>query len=184
MQFPELLAACDRFGADTVKLAKANLRRSGATTSRKQLENSISYDVIEYAGGIETDINSLFYGAFVDQGVKGHGRGDWTPYKPKSQQAPNSPFSFKSWGPPPNVFREWITLKGLTPRNPLTGRFMSRKTSGFLMARSAGRFGLRATYFMTDAIDVTLPRFRQEIGIAVHKDTQAFINREIFKLRD
>jgi hypothetical protein len=120
----------------------------------------------------------------VDQGVRGHGRGDWTPWKQKSQQAPNSPFSFKSWGPPPDEFRNWIKLKGLQSRNPLTGQFMSRQTSGWLMARSAGRFGLRATNFMTDALEVTLPKFRQEIGIAIHKDVQTFMNREIFKLKN
>lgn len=184
MQFPELVAACDRFGSDTVRLAKSNLREAGATTSRKNLENSIDYDVIQYGAGIEVDINALFYGAFVDQGVKGHGRGDWTPWNPKSQQAPNSPFSFKSWGPPPNEFREWIRIKRIRPRNPLTGQFMNRKTSAFLMARSAGRFGLPATHFMTNAIAATLPNFREEIGVAIHKDTQTFINREIFKLRN
>jgi hypothetical protein len=184
MQFHELVKASDRFGQSTVQLAKYNLREAGATTRRKQLENSIDYDVIQHPGGIEVDINAAFYGAFVDQGVKGHGRGDWEPWNPKTQQAPNSLFRFRSWGPPPNVFRDWIRFKPIRSRNPQTGRFMNRKTSAFLMARSAGRFGLRPTYFMTNAIAATLPKFREEIGVAIHKDTQTFINREIFKLRN
>lgn len=184
MQFPELTKASVKFGKDTTKLAKNNLRRAGATTSRRNLENSITYEVIHHAGGIEVDINSLFYGAFVDQGVKGHGRGDWTPWNAKSQQAPQSPFSFKSWGPPPDSFRDWIKLKGIQSRNPNTGRFMKRKTSAFLMARSAGRFGMKPTYFMTDALAKTIPAFRMGIGLAIHKDVQVFMNREIFKLKN
>ena len=184
MQYPELIKASVAFGKNTTKLAKSNLRRAGANTSGKQLENSITYQVIKHEGGVEVDINSLFYGAFVDQGVKGHGRGDWTPWKPKRQQAPQSPFSFKSWGPPPTVFADWTRAKPVQPRNPNTGQFMKRKTSGFLMARSAGRFGLRPTYFMTDALGKTLPEFRREIGIAIHKDVQTFMNREIFKLKN
>ncbi len=184
MQFHELVNACDRFGNNTVNLAKRNLRNAKATTSAKRLENSLEYDVIQYSGGIEVDISALFYGAFVDQGVKGHGRGSWTPWNPKGQQAPDSPFSFKKWGPPPNEFRDWIRLKPIRPRSAKTGRFLSRKTGAFLMARSAGRFGLRPTYFMTDAIAETLPDFREEIGVAIHKDVQTFINREIFKLKN
>ena len=184
MQFPELINASVKFGKNTTKLAKSNLRRAGASTSGKRLENSITYLVIKYEGGVEVDINTLFYGAFVDQGVKGHGRGDWKPWQPKRQQAPNSPFSFKSWGPPPDAFSDWIKLKPVQTRNPKTGRFMKRKTSAFLMARSAGRFGMKPTLFMTDALAKTLPVFRQEIGIAIHKDTQTFMNREIFKLKN
>ncbi len=184
MQFHELVKASDKFGKNTTKLAKSNLRRAGATTSARNLENSITYEVIQWEGGIEVDINSLFYGAFVDQGVKGHGRGDWTPWEPKSQQAPQSPFSFKSWGPPPDEFRDWIKLKGIQTRNPKTGRFMKRKTSAFLMARSAGRFGMKPTLFMTDALAKTLPQFRIDIGLAIHKDVQTFMDREIFKLKN
>ncbi|KPL08406.1 hypothetical protein AMJ86_00840 [bacterium SM23_57] len=182
MKFPALTLACRKFGQSVQKDARNNLSKKQAIASNN-LSNSITFKVIEYSGGVEVDINAEFYGAFVDQGVKGHGRGNWKPYRPKRQQAPNSPFSFKSWGPPPDVFRNWIRLKGIQPRNPKTGKFMSEKSSAFLMARSAGRFGLKPTNFMTDSLKKNLPEFRQAIGIAIHRDVQTFMNREIFKLK-
>lgn len=181
-QFPSIEESLERFGEDTVKFAKQNLVRTGSTTSSNSLYKSIDYDVIVRAGGIEINLFSAFYGAFKDQGVRGSGKGTWEPYKKKSQQAPKSPYKYTTKMPPIDVFKEWISNKPVSLRK-IGGEEPSTATTAFLMARSAFRFGMKPSYFYTDAINKTLPILKKEIGIALTNDVQAFLEREVFKLK-
>lgn len=182
MQYPEISLALGEFGENVVNDAKKNLKKTGATTQNNSLYNSLNSKVIVRENSVELEINSNFYGAFRDQGVRGHGRKNlkgkkpWTPSTNKTQQAPKSKFFFKKDMPPIQVFSEWLKNKPLSVEgNP--------NSIGFLMARSAGRFGLPPNYFMTDAFAKNLPKLREQLGIAFTKDIETFLNREVFKLK-
>lgn len=177
--------ALDKFGNNVVRDAKKNLIRVKANASN-QLLNSIQHDVIQHENSLELTFSMEQYAKFVDEGVRGHGQGAWKPWKRKGMRGRGSPFSYKYQPhhsqPPSDEFMKWIKLKGIQPRNAETGQFMSLKTSAFLMARSAGRYGLRRTQFFTKAVQKNVDTLNRDLRLPFIKDTTKYVQKEIFKI--
>ena len=146
MKLDALERYLNSFGKQVVNRAKGNLQKAkGGDTA---LEKSITFTVIENKGVLSVKFKMAAYGKFVDKGVSGTEKGrSFKDYKGKTLK---SPFSYKkSKGhsqPPTKVLDKWIVKKGIAPRDA-KGRFMSRKSISFLIARSIGKKGIQGISF-------------------------------------
>tara|TARA_R110001599_G_scaffold317935_2_gene527349 strand:- start:163 stop:522 length:360 start_codon:yes stop_codon:yes gene_type:complete len=107
------------------------------------------------------------YGTFVDKGVSGTEQKQ--SYKDYTGTDKSSPYSYKSKQPPSRVLDKWIVKKGIAPRDE-KGRFMSRKSISFLIARSIKKNGIKSTSFFQKPLGLGLKQFGKDLLGAVKED--------------
>ena len=153
------------FGKQVVNRAKGNLQKSkGGGTN---LEKSLSFKVITDADGFTVQFFMDSYGTFVDKGVSGTDvRRSFKDYKGKTI---SSPYKYTTKQPPSRVLDKWIVKKGIAPRDE-KGRFMSRKSISFLIARSIKRKGIQGISFFQKPLMLGLKQFGKEMLGAVKDD--------------
>lgn len=133
----------DTFGKRIVQQSKSNLSKKGKKDT-SSLYNSIKYEVTVHKNSFSLSFQMEDYGQFIDKGVRG---------KTSSKRAPNSPFKFgtgtgKSGGLT-NGINGWVKRKRLQFKDKKTGRFLSYKSTSFLIIRSIWNKGLETTNFFT-----------------------------------
>ena len=153
------------FGKQVVNRAKGNLQKSkGGGTN---LEKSLSFKVITDTDGFTVQFFMDSYGTFVDKGVSGTDvRRSFKDYKGKTI---SSPYKYTTKQPPSRVLDKWIVKKGIAPRDE-KGRFMSRKSISFLIARSFKRKGIQGISFFQKPLMLGLKQFGKEMLGAVKDD--------------
>ena len=153
------------FGKQVVNRAKGNLQKAkGGGTN---LEKSLSFKVITSAEGFSVQFYMDSYGTFVDKGVSGTDvRRSFKDYKGRRI---TSPYKYTSKQPPSRVLDKWIVKKGIAPRDE-KGRFMSRKSISFLIARSIKTKGIQGISFFQKPLMLGLKQFGKEMLGAVKDD--------------
>lgn len=152
----EFEKALEKYGKYVVQQARSNLTKKRQNAS-KELYNSLSFKVQKNS----VLFDMLEYGAFQDEGVKGK--------KSTYPQSSASPFKYKNKMPPSSVFDKWGIRKGIAPRDK-QGRFISRKSLNYLLARSIYNKGIRATMFFTKPFEAGLDKFSDEIVLGFVED--------------
>ena len=153
------------FGKQVVNRAKGNLQKSkGGGTN---LEKSLSFKVITSPEGFSVQFYMDSYGTFVDKGVSGtEVKRSFKDYKGRTI---SSPYKYTTKQPPSRVLDKWIVKKGIAPRDE-KGRFMSRKSISFLIARSIKRKGIQGISFFQKPLMLGLKQFGKEMLGAVKND--------------
>ena len=153
------------FGKQVVNRAKGNLQKSkGGGTN---LEKSLSFKVVTSAEGFSVQFYMDSYGTFVDKGVSGtEVKRSFKDYKGRTI---SSPYKYTTKQPPSRVLDKWIVKKGIAPRDE-KGRFMSRKSISFLIARSIKRKGIQGISFFQKPLMLGLKQFGKEMLGAVKND--------------
>ena len=64
--------------------------------------------------------------------------------------------------PPPSKLDKWIVRKGMSPRDS-KGKFVSRKSLQFLIARSIYRNGIRPSMFFTKPFEAAYKKLPDEL---------------------
>lgn len=141
--------ALDRFVKHVTSRAKANLTNGDRNVSKK-LYNSIKGEVKVMPNSIGVYFQMEEYGEFQDQGVKG---------KRSSSRAPKSPFKFGSGrgkeGGLTEAIEKWVKARKFQFRErdsktkKSTGKFLSYKSTAWLITRSIYAKGLQPTLFFT-----------------------------------
>ena len=153
------------FGKQVVNRAKGNLQKSkGGGTN---LEKSLSFKVITSAEGFSVQFYMDSYGTFVDKGVSGTNKK--RSFKDYKGRTISSPYKYTTKQPPSRVLDKWIVKKGIAPRDE-KGRFMSRKSISFLIARSIKRKGIQGISFFQRPLQLGLKNFGKEMLGAVKDD--------------
>jgi len=153
------------FGKQVVNRAKGNLQKAkGGGTN---LEKSLSFKVITSAEGFSVQFYMDSYGTFVDKGVSGTKVN--RSFKDYKGRVISSPYKYTSKQPPSRVLDKWIVKKGIAPRDE-KGRFMSRKSISFLIARSIKRKGIQGISFFQKPLMLGLKQFGKEMLGAVKDD--------------
>jgi hypothetical protein len=88
------------------------------------------------------------YGKFVDKGVKGFGGTKKDGSKWELKKVTNNFYRYTNKIPPAKAFDKWIVRKGIAPRDK-SGKFLSRKSVSFAVAKSVYHTGLETTNFFT-----------------------------------
>ena len=127
------------FAERVIELAQKNLSSKGKSGN---LSKTLSYHLkLHKSGALDMDFLSAGYGAFVDKGVSG------------TERKYNTPYAYKTKQPPADKLIPWITRKGIQGRDKKTGRFITRKSLSFAIAKSIKRYGIKPTNFFTNAFE-------------------------------
>jgi hypothetical protein len=154
------------FGKYIVKQSRTNLTKGKKNVS-KELYNSISFKVITDADGFSVQFYMDSYGTFVDKGVSGtKTKRTFKDYKSKTI---SSPYKYTTKQPPSRVLDKWIVKKGIAPRDE-KGRFISRKSISFLIARSIKRNGIQGISFFQKPLGLGLKQFGKDLLENVKED--------------
>jgi len=157
------------FGKQVVNRAKGGLQRKKGGGSA--LENSIYFKVVPSQGGFSVEFYMADYGKYVDKGVSG--TEVLRTFKNYKSKVIPTPFKYqKSKGhsqPPSRALDKWIVKKGIAPRDE-KGRFLSRKSISFLIARSIGKKGIQGISFFQKPLMLGLREFGDELLGGVKED--------------
>ena len=158
----------ESFGKQVVNRSKGNLQKAG---KGGKLEGSIKFEVITTPDGFTVQFYMSSYGQFVDKGVSGTKvKRTFKDYKGKTVK---SPYSYKNRAghsqPPSKALDKWVVKKGIAPRDA-SGKFMSRKSITFLIARSIGRKGIQGISFFQKPLGLGLKQFGKDLLGSVKED--------------
>ncbi len=145
----EFRKALEKYANYVIRQSRSNLTKKKNNAS-KQLYNSLEYRI----KGDKVSFLSEDYGTFIDKGVKGA--------KSTYPESSASPFKYTNKQPPSKAFDKWSIRKGIAPRDK-QGRFVSRQSLNFLIARSIKNKGIRATLFFTKPFERGLDLYGDEI---------------------
>ncbi len=134
------------FGKYVVQQSRSRLSKSGSKKGKL-------YKSIDYALEIMPNsfllrfpfMKDIDYAKFIDQGVKGT--------KSNYLQNRNTPFKYKNKMPPVKVFDKWSIKQGIAPRSK-QGKFKSRQSLKFALAKSIYQKGIPAKFFFTKSFDM------------------------------
>lgn len=140
----------NKFVRHVVSQAKKNLT-TGNRNASKKLYNSIKGEAKSFPNSIGIYFEMEQYGLFQDQGVKGT----------KSGQS-FSNFKYTNKMPPPKAFDKWTIRKGLAPREK-GGKFKSRKSLNFAIARSVYEKGIKPTLFFTKPFEAAFKNLPEDL---------------------
>lgn len=138
-----------RFTDYVVSQAKSNLTRL-KKNSTKSLYDSLKGNVKVSNNSFEMSIEMEEYGHFQDKGVSG------------KEVKYNTPYSYSSKMPPPNKLDKWIIRKGIAPRDK-QGKFISRKSLQFLIARGIFNKGIKPSLFLTKPFEKAFKTLPDEL---------------------
>ena len=158
MQLKETREALNNFGKFVVQQARTRLTKGRKNVSKK-LYNSLGYKINATQDSISVIFEMEDYGKFQDQGVSG------------TKKKYNTPFSFKSKMPPSKAFSQFVVRKNIKGSRDEKGRFVSRKSLQYLIARSVYMRGIKPSMFFTkpfnQAFDKLPPELQEKFGIDI-----------------
>lgn len=153
LQNKELKKVMNQLGVALVKgLVKELIAADKRVTGN--LVRSIDYELIEAADGFILELLAADYLEQVDQGRK-----------PGKQ-------------PPTKALDKWIVRRGIAPRSK-NGKFISRKSLKFLIARSIGENGIKGIFVVEKTINEIYSKKRELIKKAAIKDLNELIDKII-----
>ena len=154
------------FGKYVVKQSRTNLTK-GKKNVNKSLYNSINFKVETTADGFNVEFYMNSYGTFVDKGVSGNKtKQSYRDYKGKNV---TSPYKYTNKQPPSGIIDKWVVKKGIAPRDE-KGRFITRKSISFLIARSIKVRGIKSTSFFQRPLELGLKTFSSDLLEAIRED--------------
>ena len=124
----------NRFAKYVIQQSRTNLTK-GKKNSSKKLYDSLDYDLNVSPNSFSMSFLMEDYGIFQDKGVSG------------IKKKYDTPFSYKDKMPPPSKMDKWIVRKGLKGIRGKDGKFISRKSLQFMIARSIYPFNLEVAFY-------------------------------------
>ncbi len=161
------------FGKSVVNKAKGILKRKKKVVSGKLL-NSISYKLKKDNDGLTVQFMMVDYGTFVDKGVSGtKQKRTYVDYKGKRKDTPYE-FGKTRDGGLTRGLDNWIVRRGIAPRDA-QGRFISRKSLKFLIARKIYTQGIQGISFFQKPLQIGMRDFYNQVGKAIKEDIENII---------
>ena len=155
----------NRFAKYVISQSRANLTR-GKKNSSKDLYNSLDSEVKVSKNSFELSFLMEDYGVFQDKGVSG------------VKKKYNTPYSYKSKMPPPSKMDKWIVKKGIAPRDK-SGKFISRKSLQFMIARSIFNNGIKPSLFFTKPFEKAFKGLNKDLIEAYKLDVEQLMKNTI-----
>jgi hypothetical protein len=152
----------NRFAKYVITQSKANLTR-GKKNSSKTLYNSLDYDINVSPNSFSLSFLMEDYGVFQDKGVSG------------IKKKYNTPYSYTNKMPPPSKMDKWIVRKGLKGVRGKDGKFISRKSLQFMIARSIYNNGIKPSLFFTKPFKKAFTNLDKDIIKAYQLDVEELL---------
>ena len=155
----------NRFAKYVISQSRANLTR-GKKNSSKQLYNSLDSNVKVSKNSFELSFLMEDYGVYQDKGVSG------------VKKKYNTKFAYTNKMPPPAKLDKWIVRKGIAPRDK-KGKFISRKSLQFMIARSIFNNGIKPSLFFTKPFEKAFKNIDKDLIKAYRLDIETLMNNSI-----
>ena len=152
------------FANEVINRSRSNLTQKKKNVS-KELYNSLDYELKVSENSFSLSFMMEDYGTFIDKGVKG---------RDSSLKAPNSPYQYKNKMPPLKSLDKWVVRRGLAVRDK-KGKFVSRESIKFAIAKSIQMKGIETTNFFTKPFDNAFKRLPEDLVAAYGLDVEQFI---------
>jgi hypothetical protein len=149
-----------RFKDYVIQQSKSNLSKDKKNNT-KGLYNSIKGEVVYEKGFSIVGFSMDNYGQFIDKGVKGADPSKVSKNaKITGQQAPNSPYSFKTKRPPSKYLEQWAKQKNFRLRDE-KGKFTqgNYKTIGIILAKNIWARGIKPSMFFTKPFEAGYKKY-------------------------
>lgn len=140
------------FANEVINRSRSNLTQKKKNVS-KELYNSLDYELKVSQNSFSLSFLMEDYGTFIDKGVKG---------RDSSAKAPNSPYQYKNKMPPLKALDKWVVRKGIAVRDK-KGRFVSRESLKFAIAKSIQSKGIETTNFFTKPFENAFKRLPEDL---------------------
>ena len=172
----EVQEELNKFAKYVIQQSRSNLTKGGKNVT-KDLYNSLGYKLNETSKGATLGFEMDGYGNFVDKGVRG---------KSSSSKAPNSPYRYgtgsgKKGGLTKGI-NEWVKRRGIQFRDKKSGRFLSYKSTSFLIARSIYQKGVKPSLFFTKPFVAAFKRLPDELleaySVGLEKQIGVILNKK------
>jgi len=160
----ELQIELEKFRDFVIEEAKKNLSRLGKDGGK--LYDSIEGRVQANENSFEMEFSMEDYGIFQDKGVSG------------KRKKYNTEFSYKDKMPPPRAFDKWIVRKGIAPRKQ--GKFASRKSLQFMIARGVYMNGIKPSLFFTKPFEKAFKELPDNLIEAFGLDAVKLFDESIY----
>lgn len=156
------------FAKYVIQQSRSNLTKGGKNVN-KALYNSLDKQIEVGANSFRLSFLMENYGEFQDKGVSG------------TQRKYNTPFSYKSKRPPLKPIQDWVTKRRFQFRNRETGKFMSFKSTAYLVAGGILKNGIKPSLFFTKPFEKAFERLPDELVEAYGLDVEQFLQYTINK---
>jgi hypothetical protein len=152
----------NRFAKYVIQQSRTNLTK-GKKNSSKALYNSLDYDINVSPNSFSLSFLMEDYGVFQDKGVSG------------VKKKYNTPYSYTNKMPPPSKMDKWIVRKGLKGVRGKDGKFISRKSLQFMIARSIYNNGIKPSLFFTKPFKKAFTNLDKDIIKAYQLDVEELL---------
>jgi len=152
----------NRFAKYVIQQSRTNLTK-GKKNSSKALYNSLDYDLNVSPNSFSMSFLMEDYGVFQDKGVSG------------IKKKYNTPYSYTNKMPPPSKMDKWIVRKGLKGVRGKDGKFISRKSLQFMIARSIYNNGIKPSLFFTKPFKKAFTNLDKDIIKAYQLDVEELL---------
>ena len=156
------------FAKYVIQQSRSNLTK-GNRNSSKSLYNSLDSQIEVSANSFRLAFLMEDYGAFQDKGVSG------------TKRKFDTPFSYKSKRPPIKPITEWVTRRRFQFKNKETGKFMSYKSTAYLIAGGILKNGIKPSLFFTRPFEAAFKNLPDELTQAYGLDVEQFLQYTINK---
>jgi hypothetical protein len=156
------------FAKYVIQQSRSNLTKQGKNVDKK-LYNSLDKEIEVGANSFRMAFLMEDYGAYQDKGVSG------------TQKKYDTPFSYKSKRPPLKPIQDWVTKRRFQFRNKENGKFMSYKSTAFLITKGIFKNGIKPSLFFTKPFEKAFERLPDELIEAYGLDVEQFLQYTINK---
>ena len=156
------------FAKYVIQQSRSNLSKGGKNVN-KALYNSLDSQIEVGANSFRMAFLMENYGEFQDKGVSG------------TQRKYDTPFSYKSKRPPLKPILDWVTKKRFQFKNKENGKFLSYKSTAYLITGGILKNGIKPSLFFTKPFENAFKRLPDELVEAYGLDVEQFLEYTINK---
>ena len=156
------------FAKYVIQQSRSNLTKGGKNVDKK-LYDSLDKEIEVGANSFRLSFLMENYGEFQDKGVSG------------TQRKYNTPFSYKSKRPPLKPIQDWVSKRKFQFKDRKTGKFMSFKSTAYLVAGGILKNGIKPSLFFTKPFEKAFERLPDELVEAYGLDVEQFLQYTINK---
>jgi len=156
------------FAKYVIQQSRSNLTKGNKNVNKK-LYNSLDSQIEASANSFRLTFLMESYGEFQDKGVSG------------TKKKYNTPFSYTNKRPPIKPIEDWVTKKRFQFRNRESGKFMSFKSTAYLIAGGILKNGIKPSLFFTKPFEKAFERLPDELVEAYGLDVEQFLQYTLNK---
>ena len=158
----------NEFAKYVIQQSRSNLTK-GNKNVNKTLYNSLDKQIEVSANSFRLTFLMENYGEFQDKGVSG------------TKRKYDTPFSYSSKRPPLKPITDWVTKRRFQFRNKENGKFMSFKSTAYLIAGGILKNGIKPSLFFTKPFEKAFERMPDELVEAYGLDVEQFLQYTLNK---